>query len=84
MFNLGGILMNRVVTSKEEILQASRELLKEQGWTAINIRAVAAACHVSVGSIYNYLLLFRVALVGCLNAWRLVAKSIPDFLPCTQ
>ena len=46
--------MNRVVTSKEEILQASRELLKEQGWTAINIRAVAAACHVSVGSIYNY------------------------------
>ena len=46
--------MNRVVTSKEEILQASRNLLKEQGWTAINIRAVAAACHVSVGSIYNY------------------------------
>ena len=36
------------------ILQASRNLLKEQGWTAINIRAVAAACHVSVGSIYNY------------------------------
>lgn len=46
--------MNRVVTSKEEILQASRTLLKEQGWTAINIRAVASACHVSVGSIYNY------------------------------
>ncbi len=46
--------MNKVVTSKEEILRTSRALLKEQGWTALNIRTVAGACHVSVGSIYNY------------------------------
>lgn len=46
--------MNTVVTSKEEILKASRELIRTQGWDAISIRSVAAACGVSVGSIYNY------------------------------
>lgn len=46
--------MNTVVTSKEEILKASRELIRQQGWSAISIRSVAAACGVSVGSIYNY------------------------------
>ena len=46
--------MNTVVTSKEDILQASRELIRRQGWSAVNIRSVAAACGVSVGSIYNY------------------------------
>ena len=46
--------MNLVVTSKEDILKTSRELIQRQGWSAINIRSVAAACGVSVGSIYNY------------------------------
>ena len=46
--------MNSVVTSKEEILTASRELIQQEGWSAVNIRSVAAACGVSVGSIYNY------------------------------
>lgn len=46
--------MNTVVTSKEEILKASRELIQQKGWSAVNIRSVAAACGVSVGSIYNY------------------------------
>ena len=46
--------MNTVVTSKEEILKASRELIRKQGWSAVSIRSVAAACGVSVGSIYNY------------------------------
>lgn len=46
--------MNTVVTSKEEILKASRELIQREGWSAVNIRSVAAACGVSVGSIYNY------------------------------
>lgn len=46
--------MNTVVTSKEDILKTSRKLIQQQGWTAINIRSVAAACGVSVGSIYNY------------------------------
>ena len=46
--------MNTVVTSREEILNASRELLRREGWEAVHIRGVAAACGVSVGSIYNY------------------------------
>ncbi len=46
--------MNTVVTSKEEILKTSRELIQQKGWSAVNIRSVAAACGVSVGSIYNY------------------------------
>lgn len=46
--------MNTVVTSKEEILETSREMIRTQGWSAVSIRSVAAACGVSVGSIYNY------------------------------
>ncbi len=36
--------MNTVVTSKEDILKTSRKLIQQQGWSAINIRSVAAAC----------------------------------------
>ena len=46
--------MNTIVTSKEDLLHSSRELIRRQGWQAVNIRSVAAACGVSVGSIYNY------------------------------
>lgn len=46
--------MNTVVTSKEEILKTSRKLIQQQGWSALSIRSVAAACGVAVGSIYNY------------------------------
>lgn len=49
-----GDFLNTVVTSKEDILKNSRKLIQQQGWSAINIRAVAAACGVSVGCIYNY------------------------------
>lgn len=40
--------------SKQDILRASRELARTEGLAAINIRSVAAACGVSIGSIYNY------------------------------
>lgn len=43
--------MNTIVTSKEEILKISRDMIQQQGWSAVNIRSVAAACGVSVGSI---------------------------------
>ncbi|MGN0506102.1 MAG: TetR/AcrR family transcriptional regulator [Lachnospiraceae bacterium] len=46
--------MNHVITSKEAILKASRNLVKEQGPEALNIRMVASVCGVSVGSVYNY------------------------------
>lgn len=46
--------MYTAVTSKEAILKTSRELIRQQGWASVSIRSVAAACGVSVGSIYNY------------------------------
>ncbi len=46
--------MNTVITSKDDILKNSRELIRREGWSAVNIRSVAVACGVSVGSIYNY------------------------------
>lgn len=46
--------MNTVVTSREEILEASRELIRQKGLSALSVRSVASACGVSVGSIYNY------------------------------
>lgn len=50
----GGALMNTVITSKENLLQTSRDLVRERGWTSISIRAVAEKSGVSVGTIYNY------------------------------
>ena len=36
--------MNTIITSKEAILDKSRLLVTTKGWSAINIRTVAAAC----------------------------------------
>nr|WP_302695454.1 helix-turn-helix domain-containing protein [uncultured Blautia sp.] len=46
--------MNTVVTSREAILAVSRKLIQTQGWGAVNIRAVARDCNISIGSVYNY------------------------------
>lgn len=46
--------MNTIVTSKEAILAECRRLVMEQGITAVNMRTVAKACGVAVGSLYNY------------------------------
>lgn len=48
------IPLNPTATSKEEILTACRELIRSQGGGALNVRQVAAACGVSVGTVYNY------------------------------
>ena len=46
--------MNTTVTSREEILKEARALVRDKGWGSVNIRAIAARCSVSVGSVYNY------------------------------
>lgn len=46
--------MKKGTMSKEKILQTGRVLIREEGWTAMNVRTVAALCGMSVGSIYNY------------------------------
>lgn len=50
----GGGIMNKVVTSKEEIMDVSRRLVLEKGIASLSMRAIAEACGVAVGSIYNY------------------------------
>lgn len=46
--------MNTIVTSREAILEESRRIVMEQGIAAVNMRSVAKACGVAVGSLYNY------------------------------
>ena len=41
--HIEGDYMNTIVTSKEEILKNSRELIREKGWAAVSIRSVASA-----------------------------------------
>lgn len=77
--SIWGDNMNAAVTSKEEILRASRELIRKQGWSAVNVRSVAAACGVSVGSIYNYFE-SKAALVGDTveSVWREIFRRPED------
>lgn len=46
--------MNTIVTSREDILKNSREVLRQQGFDKFSIRAVAMQSGVAVGSIYHY------------------------------
>lgn len=51
---LGGLPLNKSVTSKEELLEAAKNIAYTEGLNSINIRSVAKKCNVSIGSIYNY------------------------------
>lgn len=46
--------MNTVVTSREAILATCRDLISEKGLASLNMRAVASACGLALGSIYYY------------------------------
>ena len=46
--------MNPQIISREEILSQSRILVMKKGIPAVNMRSVAAACGVALGSLYNY------------------------------
>lgn len=46
--------MNKSVISRGQLLAAAKEIAYTQGLAAVNIRAVAAAGGVAVGSLYNY------------------------------
>lgn len=46
--------MNNSITSREAILKKCRQLVSEKGLTALNMRAVAKACDVALGSLYYY------------------------------
>lgn len=46
--------MKPTATSKEEILSVCRDLIRRQGGSVLNVREVAAACGISIGTVYNY------------------------------
>jgi len=46
--------LNTVVTSREAILKGCRDIVSENGLSAVNMRSVAERCHVALGSLYNY------------------------------
>ena len=43
----------RSVITSEEILEQAYQLACEQGLRSLSIRSIAAACDVSVGTVYN-------------------------------
>lgn len=47
-------MIQSMITSRDEILKVSREMIQQNGWTCVNIRSLASACGISIGSIYNY------------------------------
>lgn len=46
--------MKTVITSQEAILETCRKIVTTEGLSAVNMRSVAKACGVAVGSLYNY------------------------------
>ncbi len=48
--------MNTIITSKEAILDICRGMIASDGLAAINMRAVAKACDVALGTLYYYFL----------------------------
>ena len=48
------VAVNTVVTSKEAIMKTCRDMVSERGLSALDMRSVAKACHVALGSLYNY------------------------------
>ena len=46
--------MNKVVTSKEELLDTARQIVFQEGIDQLSIRALAKKLNISVGAVYNY------------------------------
>lgn len=46
--------MNHVVTSKQELLDAAKQIVYKKGLDKLNIRTLAKHCNISIGTIYNY------------------------------
>lgn len=42
------------VISKQAILSAGKEIVRQSGLSALNMRTIAQRCSISVGSVYNY------------------------------
>jgi len=62
---------------KEDILLVTRELLKETGYSDLNIRKIAAQCGVATGTVYNYYTSKNQIIAEILlNEWNLMLRRI--------
>ena len=62
---------------KEDILIVTRELLKDTGYSDLNIRKIAARCGVATGTVYNYYPSKNDIIVEILlNEWNLMLRRI--------
>lgn len=69
--------MNKVITSKEAILCAGKEIVVKFGLQGLNIRDVAKQCGVSVGSIYNYFPTKSDLIIATIESvWREIMKDL--------
>lgn len=74
-----------LINIKEDIISVTRELLKKEGYSQLNIRNIAAKCGVATGTVYNYYRSKNEIIAEILiNEWNLMlrridqkAKSIP-------
>lgn len=74
--------MNKAVTSKEEILSVSKNMVAQQGVQAINMRSVAKQCGVAVGSVYNYFPSKNDLIIATIDAiWREIIQGISNCTP---
>lgn len=46
--------LNKYVSSKEEILNISKNIIIENGFSGFNMRLIAEKCNISTGAMYNY------------------------------
>jgi AcrR family transcriptional regulator len=52
---IGGRTLSRVIENpKELILSKAKEILYDQGYHKLNMRALSKACDIALGTIYNY------------------------------
>lgn len=47
-------ILNKLITSREDILSISKIYIMENGFDSFNIRAIAKQCGISIGAVYNY------------------------------
>lgn len=74
--------MNKTVTSKEDIISVSKEIVASRGMQAINMRNVANHCGVAVGSVYNYFPSKNDLMIATVDAiWREIIQGISECKP---
>lgn len=76
--------MNKMITTREELLAVARGIVVEQGIEHLSIRLLAQQCGIAIGSVYNYFPSKSELLLALVDSfWRAmyhpgVWDSLPD------